>query len=138
MHGLIFETSVWLLAGSTRLISIVPLFLASRKTQVLQRKLCKPKPASFFFKKYLKCKQNANESLSTTQLLFTCQHIFSTEIVSQNRQCSTTTSCNCMWEFTMLLYGVLFDSNRSTKQKLRHKYIRAKQSYNGDIQLRKA
>ena len=57
MHGLIFETSVWLLAGSTRLISIVPLFLASRKTQVLQRKLCKPKHASFFFKKYLRCKQ---------------------------------------------------------------------------------
>jgi hypothetical protein len=34
MHGLIFETSVWLLAGSTRLISLIVLFLWQANTRV--------------------------------------------------------------------------------------------------------
>ena len=137
MHGLIFETSVWLLAGSTRLISIVPLFLAPRKSRVLQRKLCKPKLASFFFKKYLKynwiqptvfqqINYNSNANKFSLQKLFPRITMLNYHEMPERR------------EFTMRFFGVLFDSDRNTKQMLRHKHIRAIQWSNRIIQLCKA
>lgn len=41
---------------------------------------------------------------------------------------STMLNCHVMperREFTMQFFGVLFDSDRNTKRKLRHKHIRA-------------
>ena len=110
MHGLIFETSVWLLAGSTRLISNI-LFVPPTKVRVLQRKQWgMPKQSTMYSSRINNNLQfSRNNVISVNESNQNAKQILFTEIVVLEQQCSTNLTYTKIHskQFTMSSFVVL-------------------------------